>query len=147
MKKNLIIISSLSILFACSSPTTENESTNSGINFESANTNTQKEPQTIEEFVEKIKTNTQMLEMAKEKAVTRGVSLEAMIQLDAEWLYNEKMKNTPENQIKLNIERIKADTAWMAAVIKQAAELKVTVEEAIKINAEYAYTEDQKKRK
>ena len=84
--------------------------------------------------------------MAKEKAKSRGISLDEMIKLDAEWLYNEKLKNTPENQIKATIERIKLDTAWMASIVKQAAEQKVSVEEALKANAEYTYKEEQSKK-
>lgn len=146
MKKNLIVISSLSILFACSSPSAENESTKPETNIASGTENAQKEPQTVEEYVAHIKINTELLEMAKVKAKDRGISLDEMIKLDAEWLYNEKLKNTPENQIKATIERIKLDTAWMASIVKQAAEQKVSVEEALKTNAEYTYKEEQNKK-
>lgn len=141
MKNYLLSIFTIA-LFSCSNIENNEQPTN---NDQAAQT-VQVEPQTVEEFVAHIKTNTHLMEMAKEKAQSRGVSLDEMIKLDAEWLYNEKMKNTPDGQIKVNMERIKADSAWMAIIIKQAAELKISVEENIKLNAEYAYSEDQKKK-
>jgi hypothetical protein len=81
-----------------------------------------------------------------EKARVRNIPLEEMLELDAEYLFNQK---SPDDLLILEgpeyFERaIRRDPNWLTSVRKQAAEKGVSLDEMIRLNAVYIFETDHK---
>ncbi len=75
-----------------------------------------------------------------EKAKTKNVPVEAMIQMDADYLY-ETEYNTSEvlNYTEKAKVRIKKDEKWMMSILQKAKEKNIPVEEMLELDAKYVY--------
>lgn len=138
MKKNWILIASLGFIFACSSSDSENQSVDQNANTNQTQT-VKKEPETVEDYIAVIKADLKWMEIIKEKAEKRGISIDEMIRIDAEWTYNEKIKKTPEYQIEEIKNKIKADAAWMSEIEKKAEKTQTPVDVVLSNDAEFIY--------
>jgi len=127
-----------SLLFSCSSGEIKEENTATNETNEVA-APVKKTPETIEDFIESIKKDKKWMAKIEEKAETKGISVEEALRGDAEWMYNKKMKDSPEAQIEIIVNKIKRDSSWSNRVRLKAEERGISFEEMIYLDAEYAY--------
>lgn len=89
-------------------------------------------------FIEQIKVDSLWLKTIEDKAKERSISLEEMIQIDAEYLQNEDAQIVKiENDIIRNPE-------WLDLVKKKAREQGASLDDVIRADANFMYQESKK---
>ena len=133
MKKVWIFASVACLFFACgiSENNEQTESPIGNIVVEEAAQTQKKEPQTVEDYEGVIKNDAKWLESVTNQAKEKGISVDEAVKLNAEWVFNEKRKNSPEAQIEKLVIRIKADSLWMYQIGIKAEKRNVSIEEMI----------------
>lgn len=91
-----------------------------------------------------IKHAPEWLNAVKNQARELHISLDSALQLNAEYVYWEQNKERDSEiaQIKRNIQNT---PEWLNAVKNQAKELNISLDSALQLNAEYVYSEQNKK--
>lgn len=93
----------------------------------------------MQHYTEAIKRDSQWIELVKEKASERGISLDEMIQLEADYMFRTNFPDAYIRYTKIQEykESIKSDPAWLAHVQEKANYYYFTLEEMLQIEAEY----------
>jgi hypothetical protein len=99
--------------------------------------------QKIKDITTEIGNNPDWVQQVAEKAEQSGISLERQMRIEAVYveaegssaIYKEKM--TDGDKLKLYIEKIKADPAWMKSIAEKAAQNNISVEEQLKLDAKW----------
>lgn len=96
-------------------------------------------------FIQEIKNTAQWLAEVKKKALQKNISLDAMLAMDAEYLYDTKYAK--EEVIAFTEkakERIRLDEKWLANVKKKAFQKNISLDEMLELDAKYIYDMEQK---
>ena len=99
-------------------------------------------------FANEIHNTPNWMEKIKVKAKEKNISPEAMLLLDAEYLYNTEY-NLPDaiDFTEQTKERIRKDEKWLKDVTAKAREKKISVEEMLELDAKYIYDAEIKAKK
>lgn len=93
----------------------------------------------IRNKVESFKKSEEAMMSIKKKAQTNGISDSAMMVLEAEWYYNQKLKEDAIYAIPQNIKDIKSNSEKMRLLKTKALEQGISIDEMIKLEAELQF--------
>lgn len=99
----------------------------------------------VEEMIKRISKSADWLKSIEEKAITRGITFETMIRLDAEWQCAKLKENgqlvtnafSEEDCIDQIINQIMQDEAWLEKVIEKARKKKIPLDQMLRKDAEW----------
>jgi uncharacterized membrane protein YcaP (DUF421 family) len=99
----------------------------------------------VEEMIKRMSKSADWLKSIEGKAITRGITFETMIRLDAEWQCAKLKENdqliiqafSDEDCIDQIINQIMQDEAWLEKVKEKARKKKIPVDQMIRKDAEW----------
>jgi len=99
-------------------------------------------------FVNEIRNTPVWLDKIKLKSSEKNISLDSMLILDADYLYETEYANKSViDHTNQTIERIRKDAAWMKQIRAKAKEKKIPDEEMLELDAKYLYDQEVKRKK
>ena len=101
---------------------------------------------TLNGYQEQIRKDTAWLAAIEQKAKKQYLTVEEMIRADAEYLYSQLPPELSERETKIReYERlIRADEKWLSDVKKKAEEKNISLDEMIRLDAEYMTDQEMK---
>ncbi len=101
----------------------------------------------INREIEVIKANTKWFEIIKKKATDSGIPLEETLRKDAAFVLGIELSThtTIEDKLKIKIEQIKADPAWLLLIEEKAKKLNISIDSALLMDAKWSLQTETKK--
>lgn len=91
-------------------------------------------------ILENIKKNREWMSQIERKASENNVTIEKMMQLDADYIYNLDYGSQKINALlDKTVTRIKKTNEWMKEIKRKAAQKNISIEEMIEMDAKYIY--------
>jgi len=139
---SIIVISAGMIACGGEQAETTEENNNAAVNNDVV-VETVEEPETVEDYMRVIRADDEWMTRIEEKATERGVTIDEMVKMDAEWIVNEKKKNAPKT-VESVLETMKNNEEWLKQIEWKAAERGISLEEMMVIEAEYVVAQQNK---
>lgn len=127
--------------FTITSCLTENPTTDNQINNNETVSLPLREVQTLEFFINRVKSDSTWMYLTEQKANERGITLEEMLKMEGQFLLEQDAEI-----VKIENEIIKSPE-WLEFVSKKAEEQGTTVDSMIRNDANYMYLESLSKQK
>jgi len=153
MKNIVFLFLGAVFLYSCETSENNNNGQNN-TNTVTVNTPNQEEvnkAKSVNDWINDIKNNPEWLAQCVEKAKQRNISLDEMIAMDAKFSYEQYNGPYDENKEKNKLKsladwenEIRSKPDLMKDVKKKADERKITVDEMVKIDAQWFYDECRK---
>lgn len=100
----------------------------------------------INHYEKVIRNDAKWRQSVEEKAIKNQISFEEQLKNDAEWMaLNTKKKTSKKaDEIEKLIRKIKSDSKWLSSVQKKAKERNISLDEMLRLDAEFIFEKNQK---